>query len=119
MINWKDGSITYPSKRGMRTMYCFQLVRADVERLLPVPHKPRRRRKPATHPGGRPPEYDTDGSITAAVMAVAKHGVDDKLSTFIERVYLELQDRKIKQPGLTWMKENVGPIHERLKRKSR
>jgi hypothetical protein len=90
--------------------------RAAIYRPFGPPARSKSKRR-----GKRGPrfEYDTDGSITAAAVAVAERGVDDKLVDFIARVYTELVDRIIKAPGDTWMKTHLGPLHKRLKRAAR
>jgi len=80
----------------------------------PVPSKPKRKGK-----RGKPIDYNIDGGITAAAEAVAERGVDDSQSDFIARVYAELADRRIKAPGVTWMKKHIGSLHKRLKRDTR
>jgi hypothetical protein len=109
-LEWfKTASSPPPFRAGMPP------PRAAINRPFgpPVPSKPKRKAK-----RGRRIEYNTDGGITAAAIAVAGDGVDDLQSDFIARVYGELAGRHIKAPGLTWMKKHIGPIHKREKRRA-
>jgi hypothetical protein len=92
----------------------------DEYEVIPVETPPSRKVAPpkrkARHRGPER-EYDTDGSITAAMEAVANRGLDDRQSGFINLVVLELQDRRMKIPGPTWLKEHAGGFYKRYKRR--
>jgi len=101
----------------------LEALRREFDPLLIAKERgwpPAKKRRKAKRKRGAPVEFNLNGEITAAAKAVADRGGDDSCAKFIERVYLELQDRRInKAPGLTWMKQHIGPIYRRKRREAR
>jgi len=65
-------------------------------------------------PRGRPREYDHD-AIIAAAEEVAKRGLEDRQSWFIEKVRELLWERHVKVPDDSTMKRIAGPVYKRAK----
>jgi hypothetical protein len=93
----------------MTTSYAVVVVRPGVGTNCPVQKIPPSWRNP---PKKRLKRKAKRGAAAETVLA---KGADNRQADFIRRLYLELGDRHIKAPGLTWMKQHMGPKHKACK----